>query len=189
MLVFVGLGNTDNKYLNTKHNVGFWAIDMFAKKHNLEFKAGKGDFVFAKKDNDCILVKPTTGMNRSGNMIRDLLNFYKADIKDLVIIFDDVDLPLGEIRLRLQGGDGCHNGMKSIINSLNTDDIARLKIGIAADDYTRTSEHYVLKPFDNKHEPLVNQVLEFTYDAMSSILKEGVALTSNHFNKQIIGEA
>ena len=84
MLVFVGLGNTDSRYLNTKHNVGFWAIDMFAKKHNLEFKAGKGDFVFAKKDNDYILVKPTTGMNRSGNMIQDILNFYKADIKDLV---------------------------------------------------------------------------------------------------------
>ena len=128
-------------------------------------------------------------MNCSGNMIQDLLNFYKADIKDLVIIFDDVDLPLGEIRLRLQGGDGCHNGMKSIINSLNTDEIARLKIGIAADDYKRPSEEYVLKPFDNKYEPLVNQVLEFTYDAMSSILKEGVVFTSNHFNKQIIGEA
>ena len=189
MLVFVGLGNTDSKYHNTKHNVGFWAIDMFAKKHNLKFKAGKGDFVFAKKDNDYILVKPTTGMNRSGNMIQDLLNFYKADIQDLVIIFDDVDLPLGEIRLRLQGGDGCHNGMKSIIHSLNTDEIARLKIGIAADDYKRPSEDYVLKPFDTKYTPFVNQVLEFTYNAMASIVREGIIFTSNHFNKQIIGEA
>ena len=117
------------------------------------------------------------------------MNFYKADIKDLVIIFDDVDLPLGEIRLRLQGGDGCHNGMKSIINSLNTDKIARLKIGIAAGDYKRPSEDYVLKSFDDKHKPLVNQVLEFTYDAMSSVLKEGIVFTSNHFNKQVIGEA
>ena len=89
----------------------------------------------------------------------------------------------------MQGGDGCHNVMKSIIHSLNTDEIARLKIGIAADDYKRPSEDYVLKPFDTKYTPFVNQVLEFTYNAMSSIVREGIIFTSNHFNKQIIGEA
>ena len=110
-------------------------------------------------------------------------------MKDLVVIFDDVDLPLGEIRLRLNGGDGCHNGMKSIIHSLNTDEITRLRIGIAADDYKRPSENYVLKPFNKKYQSSINQVLEFTYDAMSSIIKEGAVFTSNHYNKQIVGEA
>ena len=110
-------------------------------------------------------------------------------MKDLVVIFDDVDLPLGEIRLRLSGGDGCHNGMKSIIHSLNTDEITRLRIGIAADDYKRPSENYVLKPFNKRYQSSIKQVLEFTCDAMSSVIKEGAALTSNRFNKQIIGEA
>ena len=178
MLIFVGLGNPEEKYLQTKHNIGFWAIDVFAKKHNLEFKAGKGNFIFAKKDNEYILVKPTTGMNRSGTIIRDLLSFYKADIKDI-----------GEIRLRLSGGDGCHNGMKSIIHSLNTDEITRLRMGIAADDYKRPSENYVLKPFNKKYKSSVDQVLEFTCDAMSSVIKEGAVCTSNRFNKQIVGEA
>ena len=189
MLIFIGLGNPEERYLQTKHNIGFWTIDMFAEKHNLEFKAGKGNFIFAKKANEYILVKPTTGMNKSGTIIHDLLNFYKADMKDLVVIFDDVDLPLGEIRLRLSGGDGCHNRMKSIIHSLNTDEITRLRMGIAADDYKRPSENYVLKPFNKKYQSSVDQVLEFTCDAMSSIIKEGAVFTSNRFNKQIIGEA
>ncbi|MEC7918768.1 MAG: aminoacyl-tRNA hydrolase [Candidatus Neomarinimicrobiota bacterium] len=189
MTIFVGLGNSDTKYLSTKHNVGFWMMDRFAKAHNLEFQPGKGNYIFAKKGSEFLLVKPTTGMNNSGTIIRDVLNFYKADTKNLVIVFDDVDLPLGEIRVKIDGGDGCHNGMKSIIQSLATDKIARLKIGIAAPDYRRPSERYVLKPFNKKFHPLVDEVLSLANDAMLSMLHKGANETMNNFNKQNIGVA
>ena len=189
MTIFVGLGNSDKKYLSTKHNVGFWMMDRFAEDHDIEFKPGKGNYIFAKKGSEFLLVKPTTGMNNSGAIIRDVLNFYKAETKDLIIVFDDVDLPLGEIRVKTDGGDGCHNGMKSIIQSLATDEIKRLKIGIAANDYRRPSEKYVLKPFNKKFHPLVEEVLSMANDAMLSILHKGVYETMNNFNKQNIGVA
>ena len=189
MTIFVGLGNSDKKYLSTKHNVGFWMMDRFAEDHDIEFKPGKGNYIFAKKGSEFLLVKPTTGMNNSGAIIRDVLNFYKAETKDLIIVFDDVDLPLGEIRVKTDGGDGCHNGMKSIIQSLATNEIKRLKIGIAANDYRRPSEKYVLKPFNKKFHPLVEAVLSMANDAMLSILHKGVDETMNNFNKQNIGVA
>ena len=91
MMIFVGLGNSETKYLSTKHNAGFWVIDQFAKSHDIEFKPGKGNYIFAKKGSEFLLVKPTTGMNNSGTIIRDVLNFYKANTDDLVVVFDDVD--------------------------------------------------------------------------------------------------
>ncbi len=189
MIIFVGLGNSESKYLSTKHNVGFWMMDQFAKAHDIEFKPGKGNYIFAKKDSKFLLVKPTTGMNNSGTIIREVLNFYKVDTKDLVVVFDDVDLPLGEIRVKTDGGDGCHNGMKSIIKSLGTHKITRLKIGIAASDYRRPSDKYVLKPFNKKFHPLVEEVLVMANDAMVSILGKGADETMNNFNKQTIGVA
>jgi len=98
-------------------------------------------------------------------------------------------LPLGEIRIKTDGGDGCHNGMKSIIQALSTDQITRLKIGIAASDYRRPSEKYVLKPFNKKFHPLVEEVLVTANEAMLSILNKGANETMNNFNKQNIGVA
>ena len=189
MMIFVGLGNSEAKYLPTKHNAGFWVMDKFAKAHDIEFKPGKGNYIFAKKGSEFLLVKPTTGMNNSGTIIRDVLNFYKANTDDLVVVFDDVDLPLGEVRVKADGGDGCHNGMKSIIKSLATDRVKRLKIGIAATDYRRPSEKYVLKPFNKKFHPLVEEVLVIANEAMASILNKGINETMNNFNKQNIGVA
>ncbi|MAQ72310.1 MAG: aminoacyl-tRNA hydrolase [Candidatus Marinimicrobia bacterium] len=189
MIIFVGLGNSESKYLSTKHNVGFWVMDKFAESHDMDFKPGKGNYIFAKKGSEFLLVKPTTGMNNSGSIIREVLNFYKAEIKNLVVVFDDVDLPLGEIRIKTDGGDGCHNGMKSILQALSTDQITRLKIGIAASDYRRPSEKYVLKPFNKKFHPLVEEVLVTANEAMLSILNKGTNETMNNFNKQNIGVA
>ena len=189
MMIFVGLGNSETKYLSTKHNAGFWVIDQFAKSHDIEFKPGKGNYIFAKKGSEFLLVKPTTGMNNSGTIIRDVLNFYKANTDDLVVVFDDVDLPLGEVRVKADGGDGCHNGMKSIIKSLSTDKVKRLKIGIAASDYRRPSEKYVLKPFNKRFHSLVDEVLLFANEALQSFLENGEEFTMNNYNNQTIGVA
>jgi PTH1 family peptidyl-tRNA hydrolase len=189
MMIFVGLGNHELKYHNTKHNVGYWVLDGFAKQHGLEFKPGKGNYFVAKKGSSFMLIKPTTGMNNSGTIINEVLNFYKAKKEDLVIVFDDVDLPLGEIRFKTDGGDGCHNGMKSIIQYLSTNNIKRLKVGIAASDYKRPSEKYVLKPFHGRYNALVEDVLSFSSEAMTSLLENGEEFTMNNFNNQTIGVA
>ena len=189
MTIFVGLGNHEPKYLDTKHNVGYWVLDSFAEKYRLEFKPGKGNYFVAKKGSSFMLIKPTTGMNNSGAIINEVLSFYKAKKEDLVIIFDDVDLPLGEIRFRTDGGDGCHNGMKSVLKYVSSEKINRLKVGIAADDYKRPSEKYVLKPFNKRYQPLVQDVIIFANEAMKSFLDNGQEFTMNNYNNQTIGVA
>ena len=189
MTIFVGLGNHETRYHNTKHNVGYWVLDSFAKKYGLEFKPGKGNYFVAKKGSSFMLIKPTTGMNNSGAIINEVLNFYKAKKEDLVIVFDDVDLPLGEIRFRADGGDGCHNGMKSVLQYVSSDKVKRLKVGIAASDYKRPSEKYVLKPFNKRFNTLVDEVLIFANEAMQSLLDNGEEFTMNNYNNQTIGVA
>ena len=189
MTIFFGLGNHETKYHNTKHNVGYWVLDSFAKKYGIDFKPGKGNYFVAKKDSSFMLIKPTTGMNNSGAIINEVLNFYKLKKENLVIIFDDVDLPLGEIRFRTDGGDGCHNGMKSILKYISDDKIKRLKVGIAAEDYRRPSEKYVLKPFNNRYQSLVKNVISFANEAMQSFLDNGEEFTMNNYNNQTVGEA
>ena len=189
MTIFVGLGNHEPKYLDTKHNVGYWVLDSFAKKYGLEFKPGKGNYFVAKKGSSFMLIKPTTGMNNSGAIINEVLSFYKAKKEDLVIIFDDVDLPLGEIRFRTDGGDGCHNGMKSVLKYVSSEKINRLKVGIAAGDYKRPSEKYVLKPFNKRYQLLVQDVIIFANEAMKSFLDNGEEFTMNNYNNQTIGVA
>ena len=187
MTIFVGLGNHESKYHNTKHNVGYWVLDSFAEKHDIDFKPGKGNYFVAKKDSSFMLIKPTTGMNNSGAIINEVLNFYKLKKENLVIVFDDVDLPLGEIRFRTDGGDGCHKGMKSILKYISDDKIKRLKVGIAAADYKRPSEKYVLKPFKKNDQNFSKEMIQIAADAAESLLNVGLDKTMNQYNKLEMG--
>lgn len=140
MKLIVGLGNPGEKYINTRHNVGFELLDAFLKRTNeelpneiswsrekkLKAKIAKTSF----KGEEIILAKPLTFMNLSGHSVAKILNFYSIETKDLLVIFDDIDLPLGKIRLRPKGSAGTHNGMKSIINEISSTEFHRLKIGI-----------------------------------------------------------
>ncbi|MDP7037167.1 MAG: aminoacyl-tRNA hydrolase, partial [Candidatus Marinimicrobia bacterium] len=113
MIVFIGLGNPGDRYANTKHNAGFWVVDELARRWKLSFKPGKGDFVFSQKQNGkALLVKPTTGMNKSGIAVKSVSTHWNITPQDMCIVLDDVDLPLGKIRIRPKGGDGCHRGME-----------------------------------------------------------------------------
>ena len=104
MLAFIGLGNAGYEYANTKHNAGFWAVDEFARKNNVVFKPGEGDFVFSFINKDkVLLIKPTTGMNKSGSAVKASMDKWELDFSDIVIVLDDVDLPLGSIRIRPRG--------------------------------------------------------------------------------------
>ena len=118
MKCIIGLGNPESKYLNTKHNFGFWVIDKLVKQRSLKYKLGKGDFIYAS-DNQLMFIKPTLFINNSGIVIKQLLNYYDDfNIDDLIIIYDDIDINLGNIRFRKDGADGDHKGIKSIIYHL-----------------------------------------------------------------------
>ena len=182
MIAFVGLGNPGYKYANTKHNAGFWILDEMAKRHKVSFKAGKGDYVLAIKPNKFYLIKPTTGMNRSGHAVQDIQNAWNLILENIYVIFDDVDLPLGSIRIKPKGGDGSHRGLENIIYSLNTDSFPRLRFGIGTDEKMRPSEYYVLKPFREKDKIISNEAVNKAVEALESILFNGLDKTMNTFN-------
>ena len=184
MNFIIGLGNPGDQYKLTKHNFGFWIIDKLIEERSLKIKAGKGDFVFAKDIND-IFIKPTSFMNNSGIAIKQALNYYNIRSMDnLIIIYDDLDINLGNIRFKSEGSDGGHNGIKSIIYHLGTNNFTRLKIGIATDMPMRPSERYVLKPFPKKFTSKVNEIVDYATNAINYYLKHGVKESMNNFNKK-----
>ena len=184
MKIIIGLGNPGDNYRLTKHNFGFWIVDELVKQRSLKYKAGKGEYVFAK-DKQYMFIKPTTFVNNSGLAIKQLLNYFdNIDSNDLIIIYDDLDIELGNIRFKSKGSDGGHNGIKSIIYHLNSDTFDRLKIGIATPTKMRPSEVYVLKPFPKKYIQIVNEVIINAVDGINFYLKNGMVESMNNFNKK-----
>ena len=184
MIVFVGLGNVGDEYSSTKHNAGFWVVNELAKRLNIAFKPGKGDYVYAEDRNKgIVLVKPTTGMNRSGLATRQVVDKWNVDLEKLHIIVDDVDLHLGTLRIRPRGGDGCHRGMESVIYQLNDNKFPRIRFGIKADDHKRPAEKYVLKPFLKQDQELAEEMVQRTADAIFSIINIGLNRTMSEFNR------
>ena len=184
MIAFIGLGNIGNEYAKTKHNAGFWSIDEFAIRNNLSFKPGRGSFVFSQiKSKQVVLAKPTTGMNKSGIAVREIMDCWGILHSEIVIILDDVDLPLGTLRIRPKGGDGCHRGLESIIYQIGTNELIRMRLGIAEPlKETRPSEEYVLKPFHKNNHKEVDLMIQQSVDAMEYLLVNGLNQTMNKYN-------
>ena len=158
-------------------------MDAVADARRLSFAPGKGDYIMAVRESDDLaLIKPTAFMNESGLPVREALAFFHAAPQDMLVIFDDIDLPLGSLRFRPQGGAGGHNGMASIIYHLGSEDFPRLRLGIATDAPLRPSEKYVLQPFRSRDEPLVAQVLEQSVAGISYYLAQGIEQTMARFN-------
>ena len=158
-------------------------MDELARRHKLSFKPGKGPYVFAQhKRREVLLVKPTTGMNRSGNAVKEVANLWGLLPSDTHVILDDMDLPLGSIRIRPKGGDGCHRGMESIIYQLQSDQFPRVRIGIGTDENMRPAEKYVLKPFRSDDELEAEAMVKHGADALANLLVRGLNHTMNHFN-------
>ena len=184
MVVFVGLGNIGDEYSSTKHNAGFWVVNELAKRMKISFKPGKGDYVYAEDRNkDIILTKPTTGMNRSGLAIRQILDKWNIELENLYVIVDDVDLNLGTLRIRPRGGDGCHRGMESVIYQLGENQFPRIRFGIKAGDHKRPAEKYVLKSFRKQDQQFAEEMVQQAADAAISILNNGINATMNKFNR------
>jgi len=181
MKLVVGLGNPGRKYNKTKHNVGFLCIDYYVKENGLKFKLDNkfnGEIV---KTGDLILLKPHTFMNLSGESIIKTIKFYNIDLKDILIIFDDISLPFGKLRLREKGSSGGHNGIKSLINHIKTEEFKRIKIGIDSNPLIETKD-YVLSKFSKKELKDLSEIFEKTNNIINdfSSNKEFVNIMNNY---------
>ena len=183
MNILVGLGNPGRKYSDTKHNFGFWVLNRFAEKRSLTFQAGKGDYLLAKKG-DIICVKPTSFMNNSGMPVLDVKQFFKVEPEQFLVVYDDIDLPLGTIRFRDGGGTGGHKGIESIIYQTQNEKFNRLRIGIATDDDMRPAERYVLSPFRDEQKESVNEMIEKACEGIEYYLSHDIKETMNQFNEK-----
>ena len=182
MTVLVGLGNPGRNYSDTKHNFGFWVLDKFAEKRSLKFQAGKGDYLLVKS-NDIALVKPTTYMNNSGMAVADYCRYFQNTPQELLVVYDDIDLPLGTLRFKPNGGSGGHKGMESIIYQLESEDFNRLRIGISAENEMGPSERYVLSPFPKDWKEKINEMIEKACDGIDYFLTHNMKETMNKFNE------
>ena len=182
MTVLVGLGNPGRNYSDTKHNFGFWVLDKFAEKRSLKFQAGKGDYLLVKS-NDIALIKPTTYMNNRGMAVADYCRYFQNTPEELLVVYDDIDLPLGTLRFKPSGGSGGHKGMESIIYQLESEDFNRLRIGISAENEMGPSERYVLSPFPKDWKEKINEMIEKACDGIDYFLTHGIHETMNKFNE------
>ncbi|HWF43810.1 MAG TPA: aminoacyl-tRNA hydrolase [Candidatus Kapabacteria bacterium] len=187
MYLFAGLGNIGREYAGTRHNIGFEVVDYLEPRleRSSGWRAGRGDYYFAKgfrKAEEILLIKPTTYMNLSGRAIRDALAFYKIERNGLVVIADDIALPLGTLRLRTQGSDGGHNGLASVIYELGSDEFARLRCGVGSDFRRGEQVKYVLSKFKTGEIELVTQMIEKASDACMSIVEQGILKAMNSVN-------
>lgn len=183
MRLIVGLGNADAEYSDTRHNFGFRVIDALALSRNMTFQPGKGDYVIAVHEADQFaLIKSTGFMNESGWAVHDGMDFVKAEIKDVLVVYDDIDLDLGTIRFRPAGGSGGHKGMESIIYQLESEDFPRLRLGIASDAPMKPSEKYVLEKFREQDLPVVKEVVFRAIDGLEKYLESNIEIAMARFN-------
>ena len=188
MRLLVGLGNPGIEYQFTPHNIGFLAVDRIAENcgiqvDNRHCKALTGRARIGNEE--ILLAKPETYMNLSGMSVLELSRKYEIDpAKDLIVIYDELDLPLGMIRVRARGSSAGHNGMQSIINAMQTEEIARIRIGVAPDDPGKGGAKYILAPFRKSQLPAVDEALDLTAQAVNVILSDGIATAMNQFNRK-----
>lgn len=187
MYLIVGLGNPGDKYRYTKHNVGFMVMDYFASAHNISIsrikhKAVLGEGLIGQEK--VVLAKPQTYMNLSGESVQELMNWYKADISKLIVIYDDVDLAVGRIRIRPEGSSGTHNGMKSIIYMLNSDKFPRIRVGIGKQPEYMDLGDYVLSRFSDEEIPLMEEAVKRSALAIEEIIKKDLNSAMNKYNRE-----
>ena len=178
----VGLGNPGAEYSRTRHNVGFNVVDLLTSEWGLTWQHSKSWHAFWAKGEKAILVKPTSYMNRSGEPLSAVANFYKIAPAEVLVVLDDLALELGRLRLRTEGGTGGHNGLESIIMHLGTEAIPRLRIGIGPAP-SESAVDYVLGRFFEEEIPVVEKTIERAADAVKCAIDKGVLSAMNLFNK------
>lgn len=193
MKLIVGLGNPGEGYARTRHNVGFRVVDRFAERHRLRFGSREHQSLVGRgrvSGQGVVVAKPQTYMNVSGAAVAGLVRSYADTLDELLVVYDDVDLPLGKLRLRTGGSAGTHNGMKSILASLESDSFPRLRIGIRGVSHSRDEDlaDYVLEDFEPEEEAVVDEVVEKAADALVLFVRGELSRAMNEFNRDLVSE-
>jgi len=186
MKCFIGLGNPGKKYKSTRHNVGFMVLDELLHRHQWTLKKEKYNGFYTIehfRGEKIIVLKPQTFMNRSGESIKPLLEYYKINIEEILVIYDDLDLPVGKIRLRQKGGHGGHNGIRSTIDQLGTNQFKRLRIGIGRPTDRTPIVDYVLSPFSKDQQEDVTYSIKRAADACERWTVDDFTTIMNTFNQ------
>jgi PTH1 family peptidyl-tRNA hydrolase len=184
MKLIVGLGNPGPRYANTRHNVGFQVITQLAKMHQIKVNGSLGPAIYGQGQicgEQAILLQPTTFMNRSGAAVAYALHRHQLDPEDVLIVYDDLDLPLGRIRLRAAGSAGGHKGIMSIITTLGSQNINRLRVGISRPEAEGVVD-YVLEPFTKAESPIVHEAIIRAAEAATLWVEQGIEQAASRFN-------
>lgn len=184
MYIIVGLGNPGKKYENTRHNMGFLTVDLLAENHDIKinkikFKALVGEGKIAGQK--VVLVKPQTYMNLSGESVRQVVDFYKIDSQNLIVIYDDIDIPTGSVRVRKKGSSGTHNGMRNILYQIQTEDFPRIRVGIGSGKKENLI-NYVTGSFTKEEKTLLEDAVTSAAAAASCIVEKGIEKAMNEYN-------
>jgi PTH1 family peptidyl-tRNA hydrolase len=184
--LIAGLGNPGAKYRDTRHNVGFEVVDVLARRHGADFESAPGEAVFARirsLADGVLLVKPLTSMNLSGHALAELIRYYRVALPDVLVIVDEVQLPLGRLRARARGSPGGHNGLKSVAGQLGTDEYARLRIGVGRGDDRRDLADHVLARFEAEERETIATAIQRAADAAEVFATDGIDKMMNTFNR------
>ena len=183
MFLLVGLGNPGREYEKTRHNIGFDAIDKISDEYNIPIKRERFKGVFGEgriSNEKVIILKPSTYMNLSGESLREIIKYYNIPLENVIVIYDDVDLEVGRLRVRTKGSAGGHNGIKSIIYNINSEDFIRLRIGVGKPERDMVS--HVLGKFSQENRKKVEEVLEIIPKLACTVISEGPQEAMNKYN-------
>ena len=185
MYLIVGLGNPENEYAHTRHNMGFDTINQIAKNNNIQITKNKFKGLCEStiiQNQKVILLKPQTYMNLSGESVKEVAEFYNLKPEEIIVIYDDIDIEKGHIKIRKKGGAGSHNGMKSVVEELQSTDFARIRVGIGQPESKSDMINYVIGKVPQEEQEILQQGVEKAAKAVEEILKNGIDIAMNKFN-------
>ena len=187
MYLIVGLGNPEEEYSNTRHNMGFDVINKISKKYNIEVNKNKFNGLYGKGEIEgekVVLIKPQTYMNLSGEAVKKFADFYKIEPEKIILIFDDIEVEKGMIRIRKQGSGGSHKGMQSVVSLLGTEKIPRVRVGIGKPERMNNMIEYVIYKINKEEQELLKPGIEKAEEAVEVIIKHGIDKAMNQFNNK-----
>ena len=185
MYLIVGLGNPEKEYGNTRHNMGFDTVNKIAKQYNIEINKNKFKGLYGSgiiENQKVILLKPQTYMNLSGESIKEIVDFYKIDLSELIVIYDDIDIEPGIVKIRKKGGPGTHNGMKSVVAELKSQNFKRVRVGIGMPEHKTDLINYVIGAIPIEEKENLEKGTTIAKDAVIEIIKSGIDIAMNKFN-------
>ena len=191
MILFVGLGNPGDRYAATRHNVGFMVLDRFAEQRRITLNKHKYDSLMGRTTiagQAAVLLKPMTFMNLSGKAVLKAVRSFQLSPEQVFVAYDDIDLPLGRIRIRTQGSSAGHNGIKSITEALGSQSYSRMRVGVGRPPEHQDPADYVLEEFDPAEKEILENVINLSAEALFSVVHIGIEKTMNLFNRKCLLE-